>query len=194
MTARVAAHQGTETIAIRLTFIAQHTLIPGVIAVGMLARSGATRPGTTGLVLVFATFAYLFWSSAAGAGNIALGAARIGMHPGTTSALLNGIGAIPATGLGPAIFGGGHIAGLVLPAAALWRGRVVFAVPALDGCARVPDRGRLRRRRDGAAPRACPGPRRTCSAGPRERSRLDGPITRPREKQHPAKGELHGKE
>jgi hypothetical protein len=131
MAARVAAAQGTETIVIWLTFIALLTLIPGVIAVGMLARRHAPRLGTAGLVVSFAAFACLFWSSAAGADNVALGAARIGMHPGTTGALLTSIADIPPIGLGTAIFVIGHIAGLVLLAVALWRGRVVPAWAAL---------------------------------------------------------------
>jgi hypothetical protein len=131
MAARVAAHQGTEAVVIWLTFIALITLIPGVITVGMLARRRAPRLGTAGLVLSFAAFACLFWSSVAGADNVALGAARIGMHPGTTGALITSIGAIPAVGLGSAIFVTGHIVGLVLLAVALWRGRVVPAWAAL---------------------------------------------------------------
>jgi hypothetical protein len=65
MAAKVAAHQGTEMIVIWLTFVALLTLIPGVIALGMLARRHAPRLGTAGLVLAYAAFACLFWSSVA---------------------------------------------------------------------------------------------------------------------------------
>jgi hypothetical protein len=41
MAAKVAAHQGAETAVIWLTFAAMLTLVPGVIAVGMLARRHA---------------------------------------------------------------------------------------------------------------------------------------------------------
>ena len=101
MAAKVAAHQGTQAIVIWLTFVALLTLIPGVIALGMLARRHAPRLGTVGLVLAYAAFACLFWSSVAGSNNVALGAARIGMHPGTTGALLTSIANIPPSGSAP---------------------------------------------------------------------------------------------
>jgi hypothetical protein len=125
MAVKVAAHQGTQTIVIWLTFVALLTLIPGVIALGLLARRHAPRLGTAGLVLAYAAFACLFWSSVAGSDNVALGAARIGMHPGTTGALLTSIGNIRPVGIAAGIFVLGHILGLVLLAIALWRGRVV---------------------------------------------------------------------
>jgi hypothetical protein len=131
MAAKVAAHQGTELIVIWLTFVALLTLIPGVIALGMLARRHAPKLGTTGLVLAYAAFACLFWSSVAGSDSVALGAARIGMHPSTTGGLLTSIGNIPPVGLGAAIFVFGHILSLVLLAVALWRGHVVPAWAAL---------------------------------------------------------------
>ncbi len=131
MAAKVAAHQGTEIIVIWLTFVALLTLIPGVIALGMLARRHAPKLGTTGLVLAYAAFACLFWSSVAGSDTVALGAARIGMHPGTTGALLTSIANIPPVGLGTAIFVFGHILSLLLLAVALWRGHVVPAWAAI---------------------------------------------------------------
>jgi hypothetical protein len=45
LAAQVAAHQGTETLVVWLTFVAMLTLIPGIIAVGLMARSGAPRLG-----------------------------------------------------------------------------------------------------------------------------------------------------
>jgi hypothetical protein len=156
MAAKVAAHQGTETIVVWLTFIALLTLIPGVIAVGMLARRRARRLGTAGLVLAFTAFMCLFWSTVAGADNVALGAARLGSAPAATGALITSIGAIRPVGLGAGLFVFGHIAGLMLLGIALWRGRtvapwaalliavsqvlhfvfaVVAPVHALDGCA-----------------------------------------------------------
>ena len=156
MAAKVAAHQGTETAVIWLTFVAMLTLVPGVIALGMLARRGAPRLGTTGLVVATAGFLSLFWSTVAGSDNIALGAARIGIRPGTTGALLDSVGRIFPIGLASNIFVAGHVIGLILLGIALWRGRVVPAwaglllavsqvlhvvfaiivpVHALDGCA-----------------------------------------------------------
>jgi hypothetical protein len=131
MAAKVATHQGTEMIVIWLTFVALLTLIPGVIALGMLARRHAPRLGTAGLVLAYAAFACLFWSSVASSDNVALGAARIGMHPGATGALLTSIANIPPVGLGTAIFVFGHIISLVLLGVALWRGHAVPAWAAI---------------------------------------------------------------
>jgi hypothetical protein len=122
---QVASHQGTENLVVWLTFIAMLTLIPGVIAVGLLARRGAPRLGTVGLVVAFAAFMSLFWSTVAGSDNVALGAARIGISPALTGQLLDSMGAVPAVGLAADLFVAGHILGLVLIAVALWRGRVL---------------------------------------------------------------------
>jgi hypothetical protein len=84
LAAQVASHQGTETLIVWLTFIAMLTLIPGVITVGLMARRGARRLGTVGLVLTFAAFMSLFWSTVAGSDNVALAAARIGISPALT--------------------------------------------------------------------------------------------------------------
>jgi hypothetical protein len=102
-----------------------------VIALGMLARRHAPRLGTTVLVLAFAGFMSLFWSTVAGSDNVALGAARIGMSPALTGKLLDSIGAIPAIGFASNLFVLGHIIGLVLLGVALWRGRVMPAWAAL---------------------------------------------------------------
>jgi hypothetical protein len=156
MAAKVAAHQGAETAVIWLTFVAMLTLVPGVIALGMLARRGSARLGTIGLVLAVAAFLSLFWSTTAGEDNVALAAARIGMSPGTTGALVTAMSGILPIGLASNLFVLGHIVGLVLISIALWRGRLVptwaalllgvsqllhfvfaVAIPnhALDGCA-----------------------------------------------------------
>jgi len=131
MAAKVAAHQGTQAIVIWLTFVALLTVIPGVIALGLFARRHAPRLGTAGLVLAYAAFACLFWSSVAGSDNVALGAAHIGMRPGPTGALLTAIANIRPIGLAAGIFVLGHILGLVLLAVALWRGRAIPAWAAL---------------------------------------------------------------
>jgi hypothetical protein len=131
MAAKVAAHQGAETAVIWLTFVAMLTMVPGVIALGMLARRGSPRLGTAGLVVATAAFLSLFWSTVAGSDNVALAAARIGIRPGTTGALLDSMGRIFPIGLGTNIFVAGHIIGLVLLGIALWRGRVLPAWAAL---------------------------------------------------------------
>jgi hypothetical protein len=143
-------------------------------------------------VLACAGFLSLFWSTLAGSDNVALGAARPGIRPGTTGAPLTSIGKIVPIGLASSIFVLGHVLGLVLLGIALWRGRVVPAwaglllaasqvlhvlfavivpVHALDGLAWGSDRGGLRRRGRGTHPRArtrselSTATRRRCLAG-----------------------------
>jgi hypothetical protein len=116
---------------IRRAIVAMLTLIPGIIAVGLMARRGAPRLGTAGLVLAFAGFMSLFWSTVAGSDNVALAAARIGVSPVLTGRLLDSMGAVPAIGLGSDLFVAGHILGLILIGIALWRGRVLPSWAAL---------------------------------------------------------------
>ncbi len=127
LAARVAAHQGAEQIVLWLTVIAILTLIPAVITAGLMARRGAPRLGTAGLVLSFAGLMFLGSPSIAGPDTVALGAARIGMAPGTVGRLLSSIGALGPVSLGSAVFVAGHVIGLILLGIALWRGGVVPA-------------------------------------------------------------------
>jgi hypothetical protein len=83
------------------------------------------------LVVAFAGFMSLFWSTVAGSDNVALAAARIGVSPALTGRLLDSMAAVPAIGLGTDLFVAGHILGLVLLGIALWRGRVLPAWAAL---------------------------------------------------------------
>ena len=131
MATKVAAHQGAESVVIWLTFVTLLTLIPGVIVLGTLARRHAPRLGTAGLVLAFAAFMSLFWSTVAGSDNVALGAARIGLNPAVTGKLITSMGDIPAIGFASWLFPLGHILGLILLGVALWRGRAVPAWAAL---------------------------------------------------------------
>jgi hypothetical protein len=129
---KVAAHQGTEQVVLWLTVVAILTLIPGVITAGLMARRGAPRLGTTGLVLSFAGLMFLGSTSIAGPDAVALGAARIGMAPGTVGRLLSAVGALGPVSLGSAVFVAGHVIGLFLLGIALWR---AGAVPAWAGLA-----------------------------------------------------------
>ena len=90
----------------------------------MLARRYAPRLGTTGLVLAAAGFLSLFWSMVAGTDNVALGAARLGMRPAATGALLTSIGKIVPVGLAANLFVLGHVIDLLLLGIALWRARL----------------------------------------------------------------------
>ena len=123
--AKIADHQGVEMITIWLTFIALFTLIPGVIALGLFARRQSRKLGSIGLVIAFAAFMCLFWSTVSSSDDVALGAARLGMSPATAGALNDSIGKILPIAIGENIFVLGHILGLLLLAVALWRGRAV---------------------------------------------------------------------
>jgi hypothetical protein len=131
MAAKVAAHQGPESAVIWLMLLALVTVIPGVIALGLLARRHAPRLGTVALVVSFIGFASLFWSNVAGGDNVALAAARIGTSPVSTGKLLDSLGHITAVGLASDLFVIGHTLGLILLGIALWRGRAVPAWAAL---------------------------------------------------------------
>ncbi len=155
LASKVAAHQGAEMAVLWLTVIATLTIVPGVITAGLLARRGAPRLGTTGLVLSVAGLMFLGSPSIAGPDTVALGAARIGIAPAATGRLLSSIGALGPVSLGSDLFVAGHVLGLILLGIALWRagvvprwaglaiavsqvGHVVFAIGvpnhALDGC------------------------------------------------------------
>ena len=124
--AKIAAHPGTESLAIWLIFVALLTLIPGVIAVGLAARRAAPRLGTAGLVLSFAAFMGLFWAISL-PDTVGLAAARVGMNPAATGRLVTVLGNIHPVGLATGIFIFGHIIGIALLGIALWRGRVIPA-------------------------------------------------------------------
>jgi hypothetical protein len=123
--AKVAEHPTAQLVVLWLSLVATLTLVPGVIAVGMLARSSSRWWGTIGLVVSVAAFMNLFGPGVAGPDAVALGAADIGMSPAITGPLLDGISAIGPVGLGTAIFVFGHIIGVLLLGIALWRGHVV---------------------------------------------------------------------
>jgi hypothetical protein len=62
--AKVAAHETAQSAQLWLTLIAMITLVPGVIAVGLLAARQARTLGTWGLCLATAGFS-LLWATTA---------------------------------------------------------------------------------------------------------------------------------
>lgn len=121
----VAAHQGAQSAVVWLILVALLTLVPGTIAVGLLAARHAPKLGTAGMVLAVAGFSSLY---AIGIGDhIALSAARIGLDPGDTARLLDDVQTLPAVTLASVFFVLGHILGVVLIGIALWRGKVIPA-------------------------------------------------------------------
>ncbi|NUW39832.1 hypothetical protein [Nonomuraea rhodomycinica] len=122
---KVAAHQDAQSAVLWLAFAAALTLVPGTIAIGLLAVRRAPALGTAGLVLAVAGFSSLY---AVGIGDhLALSAVRDGLDPGAAARLLDGLHALPAVSAATTLFVLGHILGVALLGAALWRGRTVPA-------------------------------------------------------------------
>jgi hypothetical protein len=123
--AKVAAHQSAEMAVLWLALLATLTLVPAVIAVGLLARRHAPILGTIALVLSFVGFINLSGPGVTSDDTIALGAARIQLNPVPTGHLIDSVLNLPPVGLGTMLFVVGHILGGVLLGAALWRARVI---------------------------------------------------------------------
>lgn len=122
---KVAAHPEAEMAALWLTFLASLTLVPAVIAVGMIARRGSRWLGTIALVVSTAGFMNMFGPDVTASDYVSLGATRVGMSPVTAGGLVDGIDALPPVSVGGAVFVLGHVAGILLLGIALWRGRVI---------------------------------------------------------------------
>jgi hypothetical protein len=125
ITAKVAAHQGTQNATLWLTLIAMITLVPGVIAVGLLATRHARILGTWGMALAVASFS-LLWATTS-VDFAALAGARSGIGAGTTTALLDNLNASPPMAVATTAFITGHILGTILIGIALLRARAIPA-------------------------------------------------------------------
>jgi hypothetical protein len=123
MAAKVAQHQGAETTVLWLTLTAMLTLVPAVIAVGLLATRHARRLGTWGMVLAVAGFSCL--AAIATPDFTALASARAGLDPGAASQLLDQLYVDPTLTVAVAMFVLGHVAGIVLLGVALLRGHAI---------------------------------------------------------------------
>ena len=129
--AAVAAHQSKETAVLWLTFIASLTMVPAVIAVGLIARRRSPWIGTIALLLSVAGFMSLFGPSVTASDYVSLGAAKVGMAPATAGGLIDAISALPPVSVAGTVFVVGHVLGVVLLGIALWRGRVIAPWAAL---------------------------------------------------------------
>lgn len=125
ITAKVAGHQTAEAAVLWLTLVAMLTLVPGVIAVGLLAARQARRLGTSAMVLAVVGFSMLWAVSAID--FTAVAAIQAGTDNGTTTKILDHLNASPALVAGTIGFVLGHVVGLILLGAALLRGRAVPA-------------------------------------------------------------------
>jgi hypothetical protein len=125
ITAKVAGHQTAEAAVLWLTLVATLTLVPGVIAVGLLAARSARRLGSCAMVLAVAGFS-LLWSVSAVDFTTAA-ALHAGIDHGTTTKILDQLNANPVLVAGTIGFVLGHVLGMILLGVALLRGRAVPA-------------------------------------------------------------------
>ena len=114
---KVAAHQGAEGLVLWLTLIATYALIPGVIAVGLMAARSRPVLGTTALVLTVAGFLAL--PAVAVSDQVALSGVRL--PTGSTIRLLDELAKQPTIVVSGAVFVVGHVLGILLLGIALWR-------------------------------------------------------------------------
>lgn len=121
--AKVADHQTAQTVALWLTLVAMLTLVPGVIAVGLLAARHARRLGTWGMALAVTGFSML--SAITALDFTALAGARSGIGLGPTTLVLDELNTDPSLTVAVTAFVVGHIIGMILLGVALLRGRVI---------------------------------------------------------------------
>jgi hypothetical protein len=121
--AKVAAHETAQSAQLWLTLIAMITLVPGVIAVGLLAARQARTLGTWGLCLATAGFS-LLWATTA-LDFAASAVAQAGIGPEASGKVLEELNALPTQVVAITVFVLGHILGMILIGAALLRGRAI---------------------------------------------------------------------
>jgi hypothetical protein len=125
MADKVAAHQGAEQAVLWLSLVAAFTLVPGTIAIGVMAVRAAPRLGTVATVLAVAGFSAL--PGIVAADQMALGGTKAGLSPGAVAHLLDQVNAEPTVALAGIVFVAGHVLGVLLLGIALWRAGVVPA-------------------------------------------------------------------
>jgi hypothetical protein len=121
--AKVAQHQTAQTVSLCLALIAAVTLVPGVIAIGLLAARHAPRLGTWGMALTVIAFSFILALTVTDV--TALAGAQSGIGLDATTRLLEEMNASVPLALALTAFVVGHVIGLVLLGAALLKGRVV---------------------------------------------------------------------
>lgn len=119
---QVAAHQSAESAVVWLGFLATLTLVPGVLAVGKVARASAPRLTAAALALVVPAYLCIGWLVSSDAA--VLFSVRHGL---STSVAADSYESIhPVALVAGAVFVVGHVVGTVLLGCALLR---VDAVP-----------------------------------------------------------------
>lgn len=123
MVARVNSHQGAESAVLWLSLVAMCTLVPGTIAVGLLAVRRRPWLGSGALVVSLLGFTAL--PVVAVTDVVASAGARSGLRPDQVVALLDAVQRQPAITVAGLMFVVGHILGVALLGIALWRARVL---------------------------------------------------------------------
>ena len=121
--AKVAEHQTAQTVQLWLTLIAMTTLVPGVIAVGLLAARNARVLGIWGMALAVAGFS-LLWAITT-TDFTALAGAQSGIGLDATTKVIDNLNSSPAQVVATTVFVIGHIIGTSLIGVALLRARAI---------------------------------------------------------------------
>jgi len=118
----VATHQTTQSLVVWLGFLATLTLVPGVLAVGKVARSSAPRLTAIALALVVPAYLCIGWLVSSDAA--VLFSVRHGLSTADAADSYNSLH--PVVLVAGVVFVVGHVVGTVLLGCALLR---VTAVP-----------------------------------------------------------------
>ncbi len=118
---KVAADQSGQSIVVWLGFVGVLALIPGMLAVARLTRSGAPRLTAGGLLLTIPGYICLTWLMSS---DLLLWA---GVHEGISQTTLIRLydAAHPTTAIAGIVFVIGHVFGTILLGAAMWCSRRV---------------------------------------------------------------------
>jgi hypothetical protein len=123
--AKIAGQQTAQTVTLWLTLIAMATMVPGVIAVGLLAARHARTLGTWGMALAVAGFS-LLWATTS-IDFAALAGVQSGIGLDATTKLIDNLNTSPPLTVATIAFVLGHIVGTILIGVALLRARVIPA-------------------------------------------------------------------
>jgi hypothetical protein len=132
--AAVLDDEGGQSLVLWLGLIATFTLLPGVLAVGRLARRGA--PKLTAAAMLLVVPGYLALTYMIGTDLVLWTGARAGLDAPTLAELAGTVH--PASNVAVAVFVLGHVIGTVLLGLALLRSRTVPAWAAIVTAAAQP--------------------------------------------------------
>lgn len=120
--AQTAAHLGRQDAVLWLSVVALATLIPSALSAGRLAQRRAPILSLLGVSLLVPAFAALFF----GAGDPTIRALAGGtVDAGTAAKLLDALNSLAPVNVALLMFVAGHIFGMILLGAALWRAHAV---------------------------------------------------------------------